>query len=201
MARTRRSTRKLKHPKVSRYSRGYTLFKKKSTRKTPRKTVINAFVYNDRLKTYREQLSAMHSDYDADPDDEDTTLAIFIVSQQLVKLFRSNQTMRNAVEEEYPVLLDADEAAENPIDIIEATEDFLLDVKNALMQNPRGPLYHAEVILYNRLPDALDYKMKAKRDELVEMFNQMSVGQRKSLSTNNALAEMMRNASIGRRHR
>lgn len=158
-------------------------------------------LYNDRLKSHRMELSKLRTAFDADPDDMDTGAAVFVVALQLVELFNSNQTMRKAVEDDYPDLLDGDEAAEHPGETLKDAQSFLVDVKNALMRNARGPLYSAEIILYNRLPDALDYKSKPVRDELAELFAQMSVAAPKTAAerANNELANMMGRITVARR--
>jgi hypothetical protein len=159
-------------------------------------------LYQDRLKSERAELSRLHSAYEADPDDVDTIVAVFIVAQQLVQLFKGNQALREAVKDDYPILLDADEAAEHPDDTIKAARAFLLQIKSALMQNAHGPLSAAETILRNRLSDALDYKVKEVRDELAELFGKMSVAAPKATapaSQSNNLANILGKMSLGRR--
>ena len=191
MAKTRKSASKSKGRKSLGHSR----------RSVTRNSIMQNVLYRDRLKSHRMELSKLKSAFNADPDDMDTGVAVFVVAQQLVELFSSNQTMRKAVEDDYPDLLDGDEAAEHPVEIIEAAQSFLVDVKNALMRNARGPLYAAEIILYNRLPDALDYKSRPVRDELAELFAQMSVAAPKTAAerANNELANMMGRITVARR--
>ncbi len=156
------------------------------------------------MKSERAELSRLHSAYEADPDDVDTIVAVFIVAQQLVQLFKGNQALREAVKDDYPILLDADEVAEHPDDAIKAARAFLLQIKSALMQNARGPLSAAETILHNRLSDALDYKVKEARDELSELFGKMSVAAAApkaagTPSQSNNLANILGKMSLGRR--
>jgi hypothetical protein len=142
------------------------------------------------------KLKSLTRKYDADPDDIDTMVAIAIVAPELVKLFRSNQSLREAVERSYPDLINAAEADEHPVEIIEDAHSFLLQLKRALMQNASGHLMRAEEILYAELPTALNYETKPERDELAELFAQMSVAPR--APKNNGLANMLGRMSLRR---
>jgi hypothetical protein len=153
-------------------------------------------LYQDRLQTYRMKLKTLLKKYDTDRDDVDTMVAIVIVAPELARLFRSNPVLSEAVEHDYPDLINPVEADEHPVEIIEDAYSFLTKLKRALMQNSSGKLMRAEEILYAELPTALDYETKPERDELAELFAQMSVAPR--APKNNGLANIFSRMSLRR---